>query len=142
MQVILLSLALAEKINEDARQIVQAQEAAIEKEREMRRFQEFALEEERDSLKAQTADTMKEGATVVGLVKNVTDYGAFIDLGSLDGLLHITDMSWGRVKHPSELINVGDEITVNVAGTFAADKFITLTNRTKNPVISSIPSDA
>ncbi len=72
------------------------------------------LEEERDSLKAQTADTMKEGAVVVGLVKNVTDYGAFIDLGGLDGLLHITDMSWGRVKHPSELINVGDEITVKI----------------------------
>lgn len=72
------------------------------------------LEEERDSLKAQTADTMKEGATVVGLVKNVTDYGAFIDLGGLDGLLHITDMSWGRVKHPSELINVGDEIQVKI----------------------------
>lgn len=72
------------------------------------------LEEERDSLKAQTADTMKEGATVVGVVKNVTDYGAFIDLGGLDGLLHITDMSWGRVKHPSELINVGDEITVKI----------------------------
>ncbi|MEQ1722091.1 MAG: 30S ribosomal protein S1 [Pseudobdellovibrio sp.] len=72
------------------------------------------LEEERDSLKAQTADTMKEGATVVGLVKNVTDYGAFIDLGGIDGLLHITDMSWGRVKHPSELINVGDEIQVKI----------------------------
>ncbi len=72
------------------------------------------LEEERDSLKAQTADTMKEGATVVGLVKNVTDYGAFIDLGGIDGLLHITDMSWGRVKHPSELINVGDEIKVKI----------------------------
>lgn len=72
------------------------------------------LEEERDSLKAQTADTMKEGATVLGLVKNVTDYGAFIDLGGIDGLLHITDMSWGRVKHPSELINVGDEIQVKI----------------------------
>ncbi len=72
------------------------------------------LEEERDSMKAQTADTMKEGATVTGLVKNVTDYGAFIDLGGLDGLLHITDMSWGRVKHPSELINVGDEIQVKI----------------------------
>ncbi len=72
------------------------------------------LEEERDSLKAQTADTMKEGATVVGLVKNVTDYGAFIDLGGIDGLLHITDMSWGRVKHPSELITVGDEIKVKI----------------------------
>ncbi len=72
------------------------------------------LEQERDSLKAQTADQMKEGATVVGLVKNITDYGAFIDLGGLDGLLHITDMSWGRIKHPSEMINVGDEIKVKI----------------------------
>ncbi len=72
------------------------------------------LEEERDTLKAQTADQMKEGATVMGLVKNITDYGAFIDLGGLDGLLHITDMSWGRIKHPSEMINVGDEIKVKI----------------------------
>lgn len=72
------------------------------------------LEQERDSLKAQTADNMKEGATVIGLVKNITDYGAFIDLGGLDGLLHITDMSWGRVKHPSEVIAVGDEIQVKI----------------------------
>ncbi len=72
------------------------------------------LEQERDSLKAQTADTMKEGSIVVGLVKNITDYGAFIDLGGIDGLLHITDMSWSRVKHPSELIQVGDEIKVKI----------------------------
>lgn len=72
------------------------------------------LEEERDTLKAQTADQMKEGAVVMGLVKNITDYGAFIDLGGLDGLLHITDMSWGRIKHPSEMINVGDEIKVKI----------------------------
>lgn len=72
------------------------------------------LEEERDTLKAQTADQMKEGAIVMGLVKNITDYGAFIDLGGLDGLLHITDMSWGRIKHPSEMINVGDEIKVKI----------------------------
>ena len=72
------------------------------------------LESERDNLKAQTADTMKEGATVVGLVKNITDYGAFIDLGGIDGLLHITDMSWGRIKHPSEVISVGAEINVKI----------------------------
>ena len=72
------------------------------------------LEQERDSLKAQTADTMKEGSIVVGLVKNITDYGAFIDLGGIDGLLHITDMSWGRVKHPSEVIQVGEEIKVKI----------------------------
>lgn len=72
------------------------------------------LEEERESLRSQTLDTMKEGAEVIGIVKNITDYGAFIDLGGMDGLLHITDMSWGRVKHPSEVLKVGDEINVKV----------------------------
>lgn len=72
------------------------------------------LEEERESLRTQTKDLMKEGSRVKGIVKNVTDYGAFIDLGGIDGLLHITDMSWARIKHPSEVINVGDEIDVVV----------------------------
>ncbi|MBL7557530.1 MAG: 30S ribosomal protein S1 [Bdellovibrionaceae bacterium] len=72
------------------------------------------LEEERENLKTQTIDQMREGSIVAGLVKNITDYGAFIDLGGMDGLLHITDMSWGRIKHPSEVINVGDEIQVKV----------------------------
>ena len=72
------------------------------------------LEEERESLRSQTLDAMREGAQVKGIVKNITDYGAFIDLGGMDGLLHITDMSWGRVKHPSEILNVGDEIDVKV----------------------------
>lgn len=72
------------------------------------------LEEERESLRSQTLDQMKEGSIVRGVVKNITDYGAFIDLGGMDGLLHITDMSWGRVKHPSEILNVGDEIEVKV----------------------------
>lgn len=72
------------------------------------------LEQERESMRAQTLDQIKEGSVVTGVVKNITDYGAFIDLGGMDGLLHITDMSWGRIKHPSELINVGDEIQVRV----------------------------
>jgi len=72
------------------------------------------LEEERENLRTQTLDAMKEGSVVKGIVKNITDYGAFIDLGGMDGLLHITDMSWGRVKHPSELLQVGDEIEVKV----------------------------
>ena len=55
---------------------------------------------------------MREGSIVRGAVKNITDYGAFIDLGGMDGLLHITDMSWGRIKHPSEILKVGDEIEV------------------------------
>ncbi len=72
------------------------------------------LAEERENLRTQTLDAMKEGSKVIGIVKNITDYGAFIDLGGMDGLLHITDMSWGRVKHPSEILNMGDEIEVMV----------------------------
>ncbi|MCK6369714.1 MAG: 30S ribosomal protein S1 [Gammaproteobacteria bacterium] len=58
--------------------------------------------------------SLEEGATVRGIVKNLTDYGAFVDLGGIDGLLHITDMAWKRVKHPSEVVNVGDEINVKI----------------------------
>ncbi|MEE6249418.1 MAG: 30S ribosomal protein S1 [Bdellovibrionota bacterium] len=72
------------------------------------------LEEERESMRAETLDQLAEGSVVKGIVKNITDYGAFIDLGGMDGLLHITDMSWGRVKHPSELIKVAEEIEVKV----------------------------
>lgn len=72
------------------------------------------LERERDEMKAKTLETLSEGQTVVGTIKNITEYGAFVDLGGIDGLLHITDMSWGRVNHPSEVFNVGDEVTVKV----------------------------
>ena len=58
--------------------------------------------------------------SVKGIVKNLTDYGAFVDLGGVDGLLHITDMSWKRIKHPSEIVNVGDEIDVKVLNTTAS----------------------
>ncbi len=72
------------------------------------------LEEEREAMKTQAVDVMKEGSVVKGIIKNITDYGAFVDLGGLDGLLHITDMSWGRIKHPSEIMTVGDEMDVVV----------------------------
>lgn len=72
------------------------------------------LEKERDELKAKTLEILEEGMTVTGTIKNITEYGAFVDLGGIDGLLHITDMSWGRVNHPSELFQVGDEVTVLV----------------------------
>jgi len=72
------------------------------------------IEVERDALKSSTLKQIKVGAIVRGTVKNVTDYGAFVDLGGVDGLLHITDMSWGRIKHPSEVIEVGGEINVRV----------------------------
>ncbi|MGY8816801.1 MAG: 30S ribosomal protein S1 [Pseudomonadales bacterium] len=65
---------------------------------------------ERDEMLA----NLEEGATVKGLIKNLTDYGAFVDLGGIDGLLHITDMSWKRIKHPSEIVNVGDDVDVKI----------------------------
>ena len=72
------------------------------------------LEEENAEKKKHTLETLAEGKVLKGVVKNITDYGAFIDLGGIDGLLHITDMSWGRVGHPSELFKVNDEIDVIV----------------------------
>jgi small subunit ribosomal protein S1 len=72
------------------------------------------LEEENAERKLQTLETLEEGKVLVGTVKNITEYGAFVDLGGIDGLLHITDMSWGRINHPSEVLNVGDEIKVIV----------------------------
>ena len=66
--------------------------------------------EERDAL----LERLQEGMSVKGIVKNLTDYGAFVDLGGVDGLLHITDMSWKRIKHPNEIVNVGDEVDVKV----------------------------
>ncbi len=72
------------------------------------------LEKERDEMKAKTLQTLTEGMVVKGTIKNITEYGAFVDLGGIDGLLHITDMSWGRITHPEELFKVGDEVTVKV----------------------------
>src|ERR1700759_56893 len=72
------------------------------------------LEKEGAALKESTLERLKEGQIVEGIVKNLTEYGAFIDLGGIDGLLHITDMSWGRVNHPSELFQVGDHVRVKV----------------------------
>lgn len=70
------------------------------------------LEEERGKLREKTLATLKEGTTVEGVVKNLTDYGVFIDLGGIDGLLHISDMSWGRISHPGELFSIGDTVGV------------------------------
>lgn len=72
------------------------------------------LEKERKKLREETLDQLMEDQIIDGVIKNITDYGAFIDLGGIDGLLHVTDMSWGRVNHPSELFQVGEEIKVKV----------------------------
>jgi len=74
----------------------------------------LAVEQEAVERKTTTLEQLEEGSVVTGVVKNLTDYGAFIDLGGIDGLLHVTDMSYGRVTHPSEVVHTGDEITVKV----------------------------
>src|SRR5207253_2691524 len=72
------------------------------------------VEAEQQTQKKETFGRLEEGKLTRGIVKNITDYGVFVDLGGVDGLLHITDISWGRVNHPSEYFNVGDEIEVMV----------------------------
>jgi small subunit ribosomal protein S1 len=72
------------------------------------------LEKELEEKRTTTLATIEEGKVVEGIVKNITEYGVFVDLGGVDGLLHITDISWGRVKHPSELFSIGDPITVKI----------------------------
>ncbi|MBE7414966.1 MAG: 30S ribosomal protein S1 [Deltaproteobacteria bacterium] len=72
------------------------------------------LEEEREVLRKTTLETLAEGAVIEGTVKNITDYGAFIDLGGIDGLVHLTDLSWGKVTHPSQLLKIGDTVKVMV----------------------------
>jgi len=72
------------------------------------------LEEEQSEKRGKTIEHLEEGGILTGVVKNLTDYGAFVDLGGIDGLLHITDMSWGRLTHPRDLVNVGDQIQVKV----------------------------
>ena len=88
------------KFNKKRGNIVLSRKAVVSQEREMQR--------------AETLANLQEGMIVSGTVKNITEYGAFIDLGGMDGLLHITDMSWGRIKHPNELFNVGDEVKVKI----------------------------
>jgi small subunit ribosomal protein S1 len=72
------------------------------------------LEEEQNEKKSKTLEHLEEGSVLTGVVKNLTEYGAFVDMGGIDGLLHITDMSWGRLTHPRDLVNVGDQIQVKV----------------------------
>jgi small subunit ribosomal protein S1 len=88
------------KFNKKRGNIVLSRRAVVAQERELQR--------------AETLANLQEGMIVQGTVKNITEYGAFIDLGGMDGLLHITDMSWGRIKHPSELFSVGDEVKVKI----------------------------
>lgn len=72
------------------------------------------IEEERNESRKKSLENLQEGQVIRGVVKNITSYGAFVDIGGIDGLLHITDMSWGRISHPGELVKIGDEINVKI----------------------------
>lgn len=98
------------------------------------------LEQERETKRSATLTTIHEGKILTGTVKNLTEYGVFVDLGGVDGLLHITDISWGRVKHPSELFKVGDEITVKVLNLDVEKERVSLGMKqlTQDPWISAV----
>lgn len=98
------------------------------------------LEQERETKRSATLTTIHEGKVLSGIVKNLTEYGVFVDLGGVDGLLHITDISWGRVKHPSELFKVGDEITVKVLNLDVEKERVSLGMKqlTQDPWISAV----
>ena len=81
---------------------------------------------DRDEKRLKTLDILQEGALIKGYVKNITDYGVFVDLGGVDGLLHITDMTWGRIVHPSEMFEIGDEVEVVVLKYFPDDQKVSL----------------
>ena len=84
------------------------------------------LEIDRDEKRLKTLDILQEGSLINGYVKNITDYGVFVDLGGVDGLLHITDMTWGRIVHPSEMFEIGDEVEVVVLKYFPDDQKVSL----------------
>ncbi len=84
------------------------------------------LEIDRDEKRLKTLDILKEGAIIKGYIKNITDYGVFVDLGGVDGLLHITDMTWGRIAHPSEMFEIGDEADVVVLKYFPEEQKVSL----------------
>ncbi|TAL26889.1 MAG: 30S ribosomal protein S1 [Nitrospirae bacterium] len=91
------------------------------------------VEEERQKKKTETLERLREGSIFNGVVKNITDYGVFVDIGGVDGLLHISDISWGRITHPSEFFAVGDEIDVVVLKYDEEQKRVTLGYKQKNP---------
>ena len=91
------------------------------------------LEEEMQQKKAETLERLKEGQNMNGVVKNITDYGVFVDLGGIDGLLHISDISWGRINHPSEFFTIGDEVEVLVLKYDQTNEKVTLGYKQKRP---------
>jgi small subunit ribosomal protein S1 len=91
------------------------------------------LEEERQRKKTETLEKLKEGALIKGIIKNITDYGVFVDLGGIDGLLHISDISWGRINHPSEFFALGDEVEVIVLKYDEENERVTLGYKQKKP---------
>ena len=99
------------------------------------------LEQERENTRSATLAAMEEGKVMEGIVKNITEYGVFADLGGVDGLLHITDISWGRVKHPSEMFSVGDKITVKILSYDLENERVSLGMKQLTPDPWSVATD-
>lgn len=91
------------------------------------------LEKEREAKKEETLKSLKEGQIMPGIVKNITEYGAFVDLGGMDGLLHVTDMSWGRIRHPSEMFVIGDKVEVVILKFDPVNEKVSLGLKQKTP---------
>ena len=102
------------KLDDEEGRVVLSRRVLLEKEREEQKVERATQKKERAAQKQETLGKLKEGEILTGKVKTVTDYGAFIDLGGVDGLVHVTEMSWARVAHPREVVKVGDEVRVMV----------------------------
>ncbi len=117
-------------------QSIEAKILEMRNKRDLILSQRQALEEKREKLKQHTLNSLREGTWIKGIVKNLTDFGAFVDLGGIDGLLHVNDMSWGHVTNPREVVNVGDEIQVMVLGIDGERISLGLKQKTPDPWLS------
>ncbi len=117
-------------------QTIEAKILEMRNKRDLILSQRQALEEKREKLRQQTLNSLKEGNWVKGVVKNLTEFGAFVDLGGIDGLLHINDMSWGHITNPREVVNVGDELYVMVLGIDGERISLGLKQKTPDPWLS------
>jgi small subunit ribosomal protein S1 len=114
-------------------QKIEAKILEMRNKRDLILSQRKAIEEKREKLRAETMESLKEGYWIKGVVKNLTDFGAFVDLGGVDGLLHVKDMSWGHIAHPREMVNVGNEVEVMVLSIEGDRISLGLKQRTPDP---------
>lgn len=117
-------------------QTIEAKVLEMRRKRDLILSQRQLIEEKREMLRQETMDSLQEGNWIRGIIKNLTDFGAFVDLGGVDGLLHVNDMSWGHVNHPREMLKVGDEIEVMVLNIEGERISLGIKQRTPDPWLS------